>query len=397
MSMTSVEIAVVGSGVTGSSIAYHLARAGAQVHVFEQAAPALEPSASWASAGGVRQQGRDPREWPLTLEAARRWPLLDDELAGTTGFVQGGHVHVVEQSDDLAVLEARVAHERAAGMDIRMLDAAELYALAPVVRAGALGGAYTPADGQANPPSTTRAFAAAAERLGARIITGARVECLLVQQQRVTGLMVNGERMTARWVVLASGVWTPRLATPIGLHLPIRVRAPQMVLTTPGPARLAPTITAAGRPLSLKQLPSGEFFIGGGWPADVQDDGERLSCQVRDDSVRGSWAVASEIVPVVSEQRIERSWCGLEAQAFDGTPLIGPAPEFEGLYLSVGFSGHGFQIAPAVGRTVADALSGKGTPELEGLAPNRMLTFDPVEVAAFMTDTTSALGAGLRG
>src|SRR5438874_13186554 len=74
------DIVVVGGGVIGSSIAYHLARAGARVRVYEQAAPAVAPSASWASAGGVRQQGRDPREWPLTLCAARRWPGLHEEL-----------------------------------------------------------------------------------------------------------------------------------------------------------------------------------------------------------------------------------------------------------------------------------------------------------------------------
>src|SRR5262249_50299895 len=81
-----LDLVVVGGGVIGSSIAYHLARAGARVRVYEQAAPAVAPSASWASAGGVRQQGRDPREWPLTLEASRRWPNLAAELEAPTGF-----------------------------------------------------------------------------------------------------------------------------------------------------------------------------------------------------------------------------------------------------------------------------------------------------------------------
>src|ERR687884_2298858 len=98
--MASVDVAIVGGGVTGSSIAYPLARAGAQVRVFEQAAPAVEPSASWASAGGIRQQGRDPREWPLSLDASQRWPRLGEELGARAGFVQGGHLHVVERAGD---------------------------------------------------------------------------------------------------------------------------------------------------------------------------------------------------------------------------------------------------------------------------------------------------------
>jgi alkanesulfonate monooxygenase SsuD/methylene tetrahydromethanopterin reductase-like flavin-dependent oxidoreductase (luciferase family) len=96
-----LDVVIVGGGVIGSSIAYHMARSGARVRVYEQASPAVAPSASWASAGGVRQQGRDPREWPLTIEAARRWPSLEEELGAPTGFVRGGHLHLVEAEADV--------------------------------------------------------------------------------------------------------------------------------------------------------------------------------------------------------------------------------------------------------------------------------------------------------
>jgi sarcosine oxidase subunit beta len=379
-----VDVAIVGGGVTGSAIAYHLARAGVRVRVLEQAAPAVEPSASWASAGGVRQQNRDPREWPLTLEAARRWPGLEAELEGTTGFVQGGHLHVVEDVAELPALEARVRREQAAGMHVRLVREAELRDLAPALTPRAIAAAYTPEDGQAHPPSTTRAFAAAAQRHGAEYATGTRVDRLVVERERVSGLrLANGETVSAEWVVLAAGAWSNRLAAGVGLDVPIRTRAPQMLLTDAGPARLAPTLTAVGRALSLKQLPSGAFFIGGGWPSDVLDDGHGPSCRVREASIAGSWAVATAVVPAVADQRVVRSWCGVEAESFDGVPLIGPAPGLGGLYLALGFSGHGFQIAPAVGRSVADALQGHPTPELEGLAAARLQTFDPAAVAAF--------------
>lgn len=374
----------------GSSIAYHLARDGARVGVFEQAAPAVEPSASWASAGGVRQQGRDPREWPLTLAASRRWPGLADELGAATGFVQGGHLHLVESADDLPALQARVAGERAAGMNIRIIQGAELRTVAPAVTPGALAGAYTPDDGQAHPPSTTRAFASAAQRQGAQFTTGTRVDRLVRQGDRVTGVMAHAEHVVARWVVLAAGAWTPIIAASIGLELPLRARAPQMLLSSPATPVLAPTVTAAGRALSLKQLPSGEFFIGGGWPSDILEDGERLTCRVREDSIAGSWAVATAVVPLVGTQHVSRSWCGLEAECFDGVPLIGPARDCPGVYLAVGFSGHGFQIAPAVGRAVADALSGKPAPELEVLDPARVAHFDPAALAAYKAEPATA-------
>lgn len=387
--MMHLDVAIVGGGVSGSSIAYHLARRGARVAVFERAAPAVEPSASWASAGGVRRQGRDPREWALALEASRRWSILGDELEADLGYGQGGHLHVVEGAEALAELERRVAREQDAGLETRLLRGSETRAVAPALAPSVIAGAYTPGDGQAGPRRTTRAFAAAAARLGAEYRLGAAVERLVVERGRVVGVVVEDERIGAEWVVLAAGAWAARLTVGISLELPVRARALQMLLTDPAPPTLVPTITATGRQLSLKQLPTGEFFIGGGWPGDIDPDG--LTCRVRPESVEGSRAVATAVVPALAGRQIVQSWCGAEAQAFDGVPLIGPAPDPEGLYLAVGFSGHGFQIAPAVGRAVADDLAGAGAEALEGLRPARMLGFDRAEVARFKAEGSGAL------
>jgi glycine/D-amino acid oxidase-like deaminating enzyme len=309
-----LDVLIVGGGVIGSSIAYHLARSGARVRVYEQAAPAVAPSASWASAGGVRQQGRDPREWPLALEAARRWLKLDQELGAPTGFVQGGHLHLVEAESDVAALEQRVQNESRAGMNIRMLNPTGIYQIAPAVKPGVLAAAFTPDDGQADPRRTTAAFAAAAQRRGAEYFNGSHIDTLVASDGRVRGIRLSGVDVLADAVVLATGVWTNALTRPLGCELPIEPRAPQMLLTTPGPRALAPTLTAVNRPLSLKQLPSGEYFIGGGWPTDIVEDRSAQTCRVRPESVAGSWAVATEIVPGVANQRVAERWDGLEAQ-----------------------------------------------------------------------------------
>lgn len=378
-----LDVVIVGGGVIGSSIAYHLARSGARVRVYEQAAPAVAPSASWASAGGVRQQGRDPREWPLTLEAAHRWPDLDDELAAPTGFIQGGHLHLVETEADLGALEQRVQRERQAGMNISLLEPSAAYQVAPAMKGGVVGAAFTPEDGQADPRRTTAAFAAAAQHHGAEYSNQTRVDGLVSRDGRIRGISVGGELVSADTVVLATGVWTNALTAPLGCEVPIAVRAPQMLLTTPGPPRLAPTLTAVNRALSLKQLSSGEYFVGGGWPTDVVAHNNTLACRVRPDSVGGSWAVATEIVPSVADQRIDQHWGGLEAQSVDGVPFIGPAPGLEGAFVAVGFSGHGFQLSPAVGRAVADLVGGARVSELESVSTARIHALDPAIVDAF--------------
>jgi len=105
-------------------------------------------------------------------------------------------------------------------------------------------------------------------------------------------------------------------------------------------------------------------------------------------SVQGNWTTACELLAVVGEQRIDHSWCGLEGQSIDDIPLIGAMPGLEGLTLAVGFSGHGFALAPAVGRCVADQINGHPTPELDGLSPSRMASFHPHAVETFIAEAT---------
>jgi sarcosine oxidase subunit beta len=321
--------------------------------VFEQAMPAVEPSASWASAGGVRQQGRDPREWALTVEAARRWPVLADELGTDCQFRAGGHLHVTETPEAVEALAARVRAERQAGIEVELVDGAAARSIAPLLSDRVVAATFTRCDGQANPRLTSAAFRLAAIRHGVDFC-----------RQAVDGLAVEEPL-----VVLAAGAWTSGVARSAGIELPIQTVGLQMLRTDRCEPALAPTIASEERALSLKQLPDGAFYIGGGWPADVV--GDPFSCQVRADSVRGSWLVASELVPVLAERRIAEKICGLEGQSFDGVPLIGPLAERSDVYLAAGFSGHGFQLAPAVGRAVADELLGKEVPELAGLRPSR--------------------------
>jgi sarcosine oxidase, subunit beta len=122
--------------------------------------------------------------------------------------------------------------------------------------------------------------------------------------------------------------------------------------------------------LSLKQLPSGAFLIGGGWLGELaNDDNYRL----RPQNVDGNWKEACAILPAVAQQRIERAWCGLEAMSTDDLPLVGLLPQLDGIALAAGFSGHGFANAPAVGRAVADLIEGKPVAELDGIRPDRFL------------------------
>jgi sarcosine oxidase, subunit beta len=388
MNTTNTDIVIVGGGVIGNSIAYHLARQRRQVLVVERSGVAVSPAASWASAGGVRRQGRHPAEARLAIEAIERWRTLEQELEADLHYRQGGNLLLAESDAEANQLSEFVHRQQEAGfVDVRLVDRGEALALVPGLNDRVVAGSYSPSDGQADPVLTTRAFASAAQRFGATYWTGTHTSGLLVRNKRVVGVQTERGEIQAEHVVLAAGTWSDELAATIGLHLPIRTRALQMILSTPAQSTLLqPVISAVGRILSLKQLASGAFLLGGGWLGDPTSD--RRSYMMRQSSVQGNWTMACELLPVVGEQRIDHSWCGLEGQSIDDIPLIGVIPGLDGLTIAVGFSGHGFALAPAVGRCVADQINGHPTPELDGLSPSRMASLHPHAVETFIAEAT---------
>src|SRR5690242_4184166 len=308
MSETKIEILIIGAGVMGSSIAYHLARQGREVLVLEQSEIAVSPAASWASAGGVRRQGRHPAEALLAIEAIERWPTLEQELDADLHYRQGGNLLLAETETEATYLTTFVQHQQALGFtDVRLIDRQEALALVPGLSQGVIAGSYSPSDGQADPARTTRAFAAAAQRHGATYKTGERVVTLLREGERIIGVRTAQEELLAEQLVLAAGAWSDDIAASIGLRLPIRTRALQMVLSTPAQnSTLTPVLSAVGRMLSLKQLPDGAFLLGGGWPGDPTPD--RTSYTLRPDSIQGNWTTACELLPAVGQQSIVRAW-----------------------------------------------------------------------------------------
>jgi sarcosine oxidase, subunit beta len=382
--MERTEILIIGAGVIGSAIAYHLALDGRRVLVVDRAGVAEAPAASWASAGGVRRQGRDPAEAALASAAIARWPTLEQELQADLHYRQGGNLLLAESDAEAESLIAFIQEQQVMGFtDVRLLDRDDVRALIPGISDQIVAGSYSPADGQADPARTTRAFAAAAQRRGARYWIETDCTALLARESQVVGAQTARGDVSAKSVVLAAGAWSDTLAATVGLRLPIRMRAYQMLRSTAAPPELlTPVVSAVGRTLSLKQLPDGAFLLGGGWPGDPTID--RRGYTLRQTSIDGNWAAASAILPIVGEQRLERAWCGLEAESIDEIPFIGRVPGLEGLVVALGFSGHGFAIAPAVGRAVADQIAGQPTPSLAGLSPDRISRFDPAQVAAFI-------------
>ena len=346
-------IVVIGGGLVGLSAAFHLRRADHRVSVTVLERARVGDAASGASAAGVRAMGRDPVERALALESLGRWPALDRELEGQTGYRRGGGLRVA--LDDAGWAEARetVAAQRADGVPVELVDAATARRLAPGLSPDCRGGVHCAIDGQAEALATVEAFAAAARRLGARIEEGVVAGTLAVDGGRVAAIVRgDGTREACDVAIVAGGAWTAPLLASVGVSLPLRGRGLQMLLTDPAPASLTPVVGCFGRPLSLKQLDDGAYLIGGGWPARIPDASVN-GWAVLSDSIRGSLEVARAVYPPLEARTVARSWAGIEAFTPDDLPVLGPVPGVDGLLVAAGFSGHGFALVPAVGDILA--------------------------------------------
>lgn len=357
--MTFGSILIVGGGLMGLSAAWHLRRADptTRVTVLERERPGA--AASGASAAGVRAMFRDPAERALALASLARWPHLGRELDGDTRYRRGGGLRVALDGESWALTEAEVAAQRADGVPVERVDAATVQRLAPGVAPRALGGIWCPIDGQAEARATVDAFAAAARRAGARIEDGVEVTALLVEGNRVVGTRrADGTVDAADVVIVAAGAWSRALLTPLGAAPPLEPRALQMLLTDGALPTLEPVVSAFGYRLSLKQLADGAFLIGGGWPADAPD-AHANRFEVRDDSVAGSLAAARAVYPPLAGRAVAQRWAGIEAFGDGDLPTLGPVPGLAGLLVAVGFSGHGFALAPVVGDVLARLALGR--------------------------------------
>jgi sarcosine oxidase subunit beta len=349
----STSIVVVGGGLMGLSAAFHACRAEptARVIVLEQSRTGA--AASGASAAGVRVMGRDPAERILALASLTRWPDLTRELESDVGYRRGGGLRVALDDETWRQAPAWADEQRADGVKLEVVDAAGVRQLAPGLAESCRGGVFSASDGQAEAMPTVAAFAAAARRLGARVEEGLGARALIVAGDRVVGVArTDGTSQPCDVAVVTAGAWTAAQLSPLGIRLPIETRALQMLLTEPGPKALEPVVGAFGRKLSLKQLASGAYLIGGGWPADI-DDQPSNEWTLRGASVGASLEVAEEVHPPTGRCPLERGWAGLEAFMPDELPVLGPVPGIRGLLVAAGFSGHGFALCPLVGDILA--------------------------------------------
>jgi glycine/D-amino acid oxidase-like deaminating enzyme len=354
MSATSTADAiVVGGGLHGCSAALHLARAGVSAVVLEK--DYVGRHASGVNAGGVRTLSRHEAEVPLALASLELWYAIGDLVDDDCGFEAHGQIRIAENDDDSRVLAEREARMRSLGYaHERWIDTDELLRRVPAISRHCVGGLIAERDGAADPYRTTVAFRRKAESLGQSIHEGVRVDAVARSGNAWT-VQTNRGNFASRILVNCAGAWADRICAALGEPVPLEAIAPMMLVTLRVPRFLDPVVLGTGRPLSFKQTAAGSVLIGGGRRARLDRDAQTTELDLHE--LAQSARVVCDLFPFLGSAMVNRGWAGIEARMPDDIPVIGASSTTPDAYHAFGFSAHGFELGPIVGRIIAELVT----------------------------------------
>jgi len=355
-----LRIVIIGGGITGAAAAAELAREGQAVTLIEK--HGIAAMASGWTLGGVRQSGRDPAELPLARAAVAMWGELAETLGADVEYRRTGNLRLARTPAEVDVIRALVSTQQTLGLELHFLpDNAAIRAVAPEISRNVLSASYCPSDGHANPVKTTQAFAGFARSHGAAIREGVAALAITVEGDRVTGVDSSEGFIPADRVIVAAGVNTPSLLSPLGADLPLSIRITHVVQSEPLPSCLLPAFGVANADCAGRQEADGRFRFSSGagvWPGDPSEWTERSLAPSASD-IRSVVDRVAQVLPIAAEAPIARAWGGLIDLTPDALPVI-DAPEYpSGLVIAAGFSGHGFCLGPVSGLLCADLALGR--------------------------------------
>jgi len=383
----SYDVLIIGGGVMGSSLAYHLMndRFDGTVAVFEKD-PTYEFSSTTLSAGGIRRQFSTEVNIRISQYGVRFYEAFDktmavDGEAAHGEFKQSGYLFLANEKN-WPLMKRNHEFQIRLGVKVELLSPEELRKIVPHLDvSGLVGGSFSPGDGYLDPYGVLQGFAKKAKSLGARYIE-AEVTEILREGNRVTGVRTRGgDTYTGGLVVNTAGPWAAEIGRMAGIGLPVEPVRRMVFVFQPGEVfdyDLPLVIDVTG--LYFRHE-TGRIIMTG---KSILDEPSGFNFKVeRSFFTEELWPILAERVPVFDRLKLIRGWAGLYAvNRLDSNALLGPHTELEGFYMAVGFSGHGFQQAPAVGKGLSELIR-LGRYETIDLSP---LAYERVETGKLVVE-----------
>jgi len=334
----SADVVVIGGGALGAATAFHLRKLGVEDVVLVER-DSLASGSTSKSAGGIRAQFADELNIRIALRSLAEFEAMADEIS----FVQDGYLFLLDREEDVASFREAVALQQSLGVPSQVVSPDEARQLVPqLVVDDLLAATFCPRDGTATPESVVQWYA---RESGARILQSCAVAAIDVRDGIVCAVETTRERIATGCVVCCAGAWSSEVAALAGVALPVE-GIPRSMWFTPQDGGLPEHL-----PLTI-DFSSGFYF---------HREGPGLAFGGRDEDV---FEAAARRLPVLADLPLQTSWWGYYDVSPDWNALVGEATEVSRFLYATGFSGHGFQQAPAVGEHVAELVVG-ATPTLD--------------------------------
>jgi sarcosine oxidase, subunit beta len=365
-----VDIVVIGAGVIGCSVAWHLATLGAGQRVLLLDRGQVGSGTSAQSSGILRTHYSVPQNVDL---ARRSWAVFDqfsqvlDDTQASAGLVRSGYLIVAPPGEKSQALDAALAAQAAQGIEVHRLDAVQAKERLPIAQfdGGELIG-YEPQAGFADPYLTASSFARAARRHGVLVREGVAVQALRIEGQRVTGVLTDQGPVATGCVVSAQNIWAAHdVQRWTGLSVPL-VAERHRVLALAGPSPYLPTMPvfkdlASPGMLYARCYGGTQMLVSEGTAGEVLAQPSAEPGDVSMDLVAHIGEQVAQRFPGWEEAGLASSWTGVYDVTPDWNPVLGSTPDLDGLIVGFGFSGHGFKLSPAVGKLLAQCALGLPT------------------------------------
>ena len=364
------EVVIIGAGIMGCSIAYHLAERGVRdVVVLER--DQIGRGATADAAGGIRLQFSTETNIRLSQISLEYWEQFEERFGVDINLRQQGYLFLLTSQDDVPVFQHNLELQQSLGVPVRWVSPEDIRELNPSVLVDdVIGGTFCPRDGWADTSTSTMGFAQAARRAGVRIFEESPVSGIVVEGGRVTGVQTGNATIATPLVICCAGPQTNAVSRLAGLDLPIHPYRRMSFITEPFdliPSTVPMTIEFAR---SLYFHPESHGFLFG---MSNKDEPSSENKVVDDDWMVATVEALIERAPIFEQAEILRGWAGFYEVTPDDNPLVGPVPDLDGFLVAAGFSGHGFMQGPAIGRVVAEFVvdGAASTIDVSAFRPSR--------------------------
>jgi sarcosine oxidase subunit beta len=364
----SVDFVIIGAGIMGCSLAYHLAerRAG---HIVVLERDEIARGATADAAGGIRLQFSTETNIHLSLLSFEYWEHFSELFGTDIGLHQYGYLFLLTNPQHVEAFQQSLELQQALGVPARWVNPEEIARLQPAVRTDdLLGGTYCPRDGWCDPYSATMGFARAARELGVEFREHCPAIGFRIEQDRLHAVLTPEGPVPCGVAVICAGPYTGELGKLAGVELPVLPYRRMSFVTEPFdlvPKTVPMTIEFES---SLYFHPEGDGFLFG---MSNPNEPPGFNKTVDPEWMARTVEALCRRAPVFEHARIRRGWAGFYEVTPDDNPLLGWVDGVEGLAVAAGFSGHGFMHGPAVGRCMAELLL-EGTARSVDISP-----FDP--------------------